>query len=207
MLGNPKPSRVRGIAHHFMDAAVGNVSASAVRTVENLFKMLVKVSGRQVDHASARISQTPSRLLTNVDLQQTSEDRGTDPTVDVPSQRSHKCHIPWRTVSLSYCICLCLDRRAASLHVLVCARAADVQRALPDWRCPGAMTNSKAQERENYVPLQNGQRNLFLRPDACADVRQRQTIHHCANVQRTSPQKLQESPRPRHQTHPVTLTP
>ena len=114
---------------------------------------------------------------------------------------------PMEDSRLSYRICLCLDRRAASLHLLVCARAEDVQRALPDWRCPGAMTNSKAQERENCVPLQTGQRNLFLRPDACADVRQRRTTHHCANVQRTSPQKLQEGPRPRHQTHRVTLTP
>ena len=73
----------------------------------------------------------------------------------------------------------CLVRRAVSLHAFVWPRAAKM---LPTsgWRCPGAMIDSKAREHVFGVQLPNGQRNPFLRPDACADVRQQRrliTVH------------------------------
>ena len=48
---------------------------------------------------------------------------------------------------------------ARSLHALVWLRAANMQSAWPDWRCTGAMFDSKAQELVDGVPLSNVQRS------------------------------------------------
>ena len=104
-----------------------------------------------------------------------------------------------RNSILSCRVWWCPVWRAVSLHALFWPRVANMQPASTDWRCLGATIESKAPAHVDGVHLPNKQRNHFLRPDACADVRRRETTHHCAQMQQSLALLLHESPHPRRQ--------